>query len=334
MQGEVEAKLAQDFLKLVTLAIEPHLLSHEGRLSHYEDLYSAAQQILQDETTEVTNPVIGKFVEAIKASSAFLHLNYESSVDGNRFATLVQHSTILIQSVVCHRLTDGVKLAGLELISEMAKATGSLDIISLNHDLLIEEELKRTGTTYTDGFNTPQVGMTQFSGAWEESLATVRLYKLHGSINWHLIREVDLDMVCRIDTTLSDCRNRDGQRINPLTTTPLFLTGTGVKEQEYGVSLFGDIFFGLHECLKRHHTLICCGYGWSDKGINIRLEQWLRNERRNKVVILHNDPNVELSELKFWRNRWDRFIKAGKIEVIPKWLTECMVGDLETLIKD
>jgi hypothetical protein len=109
----------------------------------------------------------------------------------------------------------------------------------------------------------------------------------------------------------------------------MFLTGTTVKEQAYGVSLFGEFFAAFHDYLNAHHTLICCGYGWADKGINIRLHQWLRNAEANRVVILHNDPEDILAHRRFWRFKWDRFEKAAKIIVIKKWLNECSLTDLE-----
>jgi hypothetical protein len=182
-RGEAEADQAQDFLKIVQSAIEDHLSTREGRPVNYEDLFSAAKQIFEDEAAEITNPLLAGSIATIKASSAYLYNRYSGAFDDNRFATLAKDSTDLIQSVVCQRLTAGIERQGLGIISAAAKAFGHVDVFSLNHDLLIEEELKQTQTTFTDGFGKRNGEMTEFSWAWDRSKAKVHLFKLHGSIN-------------------------------------------------------------------------------------------------------------------------------------------------------
>jgi hypothetical protein len=70
-------------------------------------------------------------------------------------------------------------------------------------------------------------------------------------------------------------------RLGLLDPKPLFLTGTTVKEQLYGVSLVCELFAEFRTRLRDHHKLVCCGYGWSDKGINIRLRQLLYDAPQN-----------------------------------------------------
>jgi hypothetical protein len=116
--------------------------------------------------------------------------------------------------------------------------------------------------------------------------------------------------------------------LNPV---PLFLTGATGKERIYGVGFVGEFFIQFHSRLASYHTLICCGYGWADKGINNRLNQWLFNSTENRIVILHKGPVDELKRKRFWSqgNRWAQFEQAGKIVVVPQWLSDCSLNDLE-----
>jgi hypothetical protein len=75
-------------------------LAREGRLPNYEDLFSAALQIFEDETAAITNPLLSESIASIKGASTHLHSRYSKECDGNRFASLALYSTHLIQSVV------------------------------------------------------------------------------------------------------------------------------------------------------------------------------------------------------------------------------------------
>ena len=327
------ADQAQDFLKIIFWQIRDHLLAKEKREPNYEDLFSAARQLFEDETAEITNPMLEGSIEAVRLMSAYLYNRYPDEW-GNRFATLADHSTDLTQSVVAQMLRANVQRKDLEKISELAKAVGHLDIFTLNHDLLVEEELASAKVKFSDGFGKTNGGMTEFSWDWNTAQAKVDLFKLHGSINWHIVREPKQDIACRIDNDFESCRNRKGKLIRTLTTTPLFLTGTIVKERAYGQALFGDLFRKFHDVLEQHRTLICCGYGWSDKGINTRLDQWLRNGRENRLVILHAQRGEPLEKKSFWINRWDAQHKAKKVVVIEKWLPQVKIDQLAKFITD
>src|SRR5947209_6767543 len=78
-----DAKRSQDFLWIIKDQIDSHLLAREGRTCHYEDLFSSVHQIVQDEKAEVTNPLIARSVEWIKASSSHLYVGRPSHIDAN-----------------------------------------------------------------------------------------------------------------------------------------------------------------------------------------------------------------------------------------------------------
>jgi hypothetical protein len=320
---------AQEFLRAVQRHIEPLVAARESRAVHYEDLYAVALQIFQDETREIPNPLIAEGLAAIKQATAALHEGQDDHVAGNPFASLADRAINLIQWAVYYGLAAAKGPKGMEVISDVARAVGNLDVFSLNHDRLIEAQLKAKGVEFADGFGEQRDGYRIFNSAWCRDALAVRLLKLHGSVNWYLCRFKEWDQFAAFDQDAWHCKDLDGRWVDPLDVKPMFLSGTTVKEQAYGVGLFGDIFTEFRDLLSRHRTLVCCGYGWGDKGINIRLNQWLRNAPENKIVILHHGPLEEITRRRFWGFRWADYVATGKVQVVPKWLSECRLVDME-----
>lgn len=324
-----EAERAQEFLRILAAQISPHLRSREERDTNYEDLYAAALQIVWDETYEIVNPLIAESTALVRAATEHLFRNQRPHLDQNAFASLAERATDLVQWTVFHELARASKPVAMETISEVAGATDDLDIFSLNHDLLIELELERNGIAFADGFGDAWGDARRFNWSWNEAGTKVRLYKLHGSVDWYFFRSQVLDQFGKIRGDPEHCRDENGKRLSLLTPEPRFLTGTTVKEQSYGTGLTGELFTEFRKRLADHETLMCCGYGWGDKGINIRLNQWLRDRAENKIVILHKGSVDDIKQRRFWFFRWDDYARAGKVLVFPHWLSECSLADLE-----
>ena len=65
----------------------------------------------------------------------------------------------------------------------------SVDLFTLNHDLVIERHLEGYGIKYTDGFGPAENGVRYWSPAtFKQPDLNVRLLKLHGSVNWFLFK--------------------------------------------------------------------------------------------------------------------------------------------------
>lgn len=328
-----EAERAQEFLRVLNAEIAHHLRDREDRKPNYEDLYGAAVQIVWDETAEIVNPLIAASTAAIRGKTEHLFRNQRAHIDKNAFASLAERASDLVQWVVYHELAQVRKPVGLNAISSVARTTDELDIFSVNHDLLIEGELKRAGIAFADGFNDPWGDALRFNWSWNQPETNVRLYKLHGSIDWYLFRsKSNVDQFGKIRGDPEHCRDEDGNKLSLLQPQPRFLTGTIVKEQSYVVTVTGECFAELRSRLANHRRLICCGYGWGDKGINVRINQWLRDARENKLVILYKGAADELKAKRFWFFRWDDYERAGKVMLVPHWLSDCTVADLEPFL--
>lgn len=332
-KSEGIAAQAQHLIRILHDQIKEHLFNQERRLPNYEDYFSCLKQIVQDETCEIVNPLIAKNAEALKSAAASLYLNIRAHIGDNRFASLAERASDLIQCIVSYALGSVELPVDLELFTEVARGYGSVDIFSLNHDLLIEKQFEIEGIPYVDGFGEPYGDAKLFNRSWEKAASGVHLYKLHGSVDWYLFRfkSRGVDQYAKLRKDPNHSQDASGEFLDPLEIVPSFLTGTTVKEQEYGYSLYGELFEQFHNRLKNCDTLFCSGYGWGDKGINIRINQWLRDKPQNKAIILHGKAEDNLSQKRFWYFKWANYKQAGKVIHLPKWFSECTIDELRKL---
>jgi len=328
-----ESSRAQEFLHRLKARIDPHLLRRYGndRGANYEDLYAAALQIYQDETSELVNPMLSESIVAVRHDAAGLYQDCQMSDGRSGFEVLLVDSMRLIQWTVIHGLTGVGFPVGLQSLSSMARATGNIDLFTLNHDLLIERELDRACVPFADGFGEKDGDVAWFDDSWDTD-NPVRLYKLHGSLDWYkLACPGGGERFAKALPVPARCQNHDGEQLRRLNSDPLFLSGGVGKDRLYGLGLFGEVFHKFHDELRRHHTLICSGYGWSDKGINSRLWQWLHLGIDRRIVILYNEnEGTDHPKNKpFWLKHWADLMALGKVVLRSQWLDECSQADLE-----
>jgi hypothetical protein len=129
------------------------------------------------------------------------------------------------------------------------------------------------------------------------------------------------------DSNAYHVRDNKDRDVKPADWKAAFLSGTIVKEQRYGYGFWSELFSAFQEYLTHHTHLICCGYGFGDPGVNLRLEQWTRNlPGKNTLVIL--TPETEHAYL---ANKpvWMKQLRAqGRIIFISKFLQNCKIGDI------
>jgi len=324
-----ETRRCQEFLRLVKEEIDPHLKFRDGHESHYEDLYAAVYHLWNDELEEVVSPLIARSGKELRSRSEPIWSKMSPGGTGQAFRDLLRHSLALIQAVVGNELGRSVDPVGLSLISKMARRVDTLDIFTLNHDGLVEKQLKADGVAYTDGFEDKQSGYRIFSPKW--GATPVRILKLHGSLDWSycLFTKKDglrFEQTAIFDVPADKC-SYEGRPIE-VRGDLQFLTGTTVKENSYGYDIIGDLFIKFRELSSEHRTMVFCGYGWGDKGINIRINQWLRDQPINKAVILHRDDPRFVMDKRFWQTRWAKYQATGKVKILPHWLPDCGEDEL------
>lgn len=170
-----------------------------------------------------------------------------------------------------------------------------VDIFSLNHDLLIENLLRTNWLQHegiSDGFHSyrsPYYGELEFDGQkydcrLEEYKAyyntAIRLYKLHGSLDYLLFKRCDSngyfwnDKMIKvpygidINKTKKQNNHRLGYIEDRIEYSHDFLSGTLSKIHHYNDSFYKKLFNRFRLNLEKAECLIIIGYGGRDLGIN------------------------------------------------------------------
>jgi len=328
------ANKAQEFLRVLKRHIDPYLREREQRESNYEDLYFAALQIWEDLWGEYTNPMLSGSIMRIRKAAAGLYCDYATRKGDDGFAQLALRAADLTQWAVFHKVHGVTGPVGLGVISQVAEHVRDLDIFTLNHDSLVESELNEQKIPFADGFACGPGALREFDGMWDKPGRRVRLFKLHGSVGWYEFtfpkhhRTPNHRAFAAVEGDPDHSVGPGRKHLDLVKPQPMFLTGTTVKERRYGIGLTGAIFAKFVSRLAGHRTLICCGYGWGDKGINIRLDEWLQARPGNKIVILQEKDIDKVQHSGFWVGRWSRYLRAGKVKVVKKWLCGCRLADV------
>jgi hypothetical protein len=147
----------QSFLKLLKSRADRYAALKSALLASYEDLYFICEQIDNEESGEIVNPVVQPFVEQLRAEVLPLCHPFDPPLGhiSINLKTLARQSLSFMESVVESMVATSSPPKGLNLISELARESDlELTIASLNHDTLIERIFEKEGILFTDGFGT------------------------------------------------------------------------------------------------------------------------------------------------------------------------------------
>jgi hypothetical protein len=137
-----------------------------------------------------------------------------------------------IESIVTETLRQRY-IAGLDLIRELAQSTDieQLNIVTLNHDTLVEQFLLTNGIEFADGFG-ERDGDVRWSDdkVYADPDRHVRLFKLHGSIEWYLFQhEGRFRAAIFQGPDIAKATNGAGKPLLSQTATPSFLSGINTR---------------------------------------------------------------------------------------------------------
>jgi hypothetical protein len=114
---------------------------------------------------------------------------------------------------------------------------------------------------------------------------------------------------------------------------PLFLTGIGNKIASYNTGIFAEMFFRFHETLKSTDTIVMSGYGWGDRGVNVRLVDWLFASPAHRLIVLHENPDEFLTRLTPLTFRREWLVQQSRLVEIRKWLKDVTLGELDAVLR-
>ncbi|MGH7969522.1 MAG: hypothetical protein ACREIC_12415 [Limisphaerales bacterium] len=314
-------EILQKFLSLLAPSADRcHPL--DGQKGNYEDLYFLAEQIADNARGQVDNPAIHPFVSQLKEQV--------STLTNQPLGQIADLACSFIRSVVAQRLASPPQIQGLDLIESLARSRDfeRVDIVTLNHDVLIEDFLHQKEIPFVDGFTGPDGNVRYFDPDLFESATKVRLFKLHGSINWYRFRlehgnpfSDRFGIIAGIDA--QEAPDSQGTLTNQIDVLPWIIAGTHAKAVQYSFGIHADMHFWFHRLLREHNAMAMSGYGWSDRVINGRLMEWLHSGIQPRLILMHKHPGelAQFSKSKLW-DRYQPLVKAGRIIPIPKWMQD------------
>lgn len=328
-------------LRLLRNHVDQHLALYGENEASYEDIYYLGQQLLDSLQGEYDNPGLLPWLLDLRAKLATLDSDVDPffKLEGSKpwhergpLTDLVRRCLDHIQESVASQLAPTGKKEGLGLLDELlaSSTSGPLNIVTLNHDTLLECFLE--GKTVIDGFRpfTTEADVFDPTCFDSETPSEVRLLKLHGSIDWFRYQgPAGRDLALRVRSgDPSHVKNESGTDLRP-PTQRLLLAGTTNKELAYGAGIFLELMFQFHRVLKGTRLLVVSGYGFGDKGINNRIWAWLDAHPENKLMVLHEDVESLHQRAKAsLAENYRRHRESKKFAYVGHWLCNCTLDIL------
>ena len=195
----------------------------------------------------------------------------------------------------------------LKIIIDLCKSPiGNItDIFTLNHDTIIEDLLNDAKLSYIDGFGEKNGDLRKWkptlfdqcaTPSWcpYQSRGTLRLLKLHGSLDWRIFFNTTTNkQLVAIYIGLHEIEYGFGTQIideNKIQYEelhgPQFLIGSTNKLSEYLHVQYWDMFERFRKYLRENDNLIVAGYSFGDDAINGQILEWLMNEDNKRLIVI------------------------------------------------
>ncbi len=286
-----EREKIEHFLRWLKSIAESRYSKESGRQVNYEDLVYLTTQIRDDLLDEYENPALAPLIHCARKSL----LVFCSVCDGepDSLARLAGQTLEYITEVIIRMLgKNPEQLEHLRLFRDAAvdHKFGEFSLFTLNHDCLLEKFFFSENLDVIDGFNKENdLGIRIWNPEnfddtpVHSSKPTVRLFKLHGSIDWRRFRPLKTNrknpwseeyVGIRSNVLLIDTKDEKGRKHEEFDRS-LFLMGSFNKMQGYLNHVFLELHYRFHRTLATASRLVVCGYGFGDKGINNRITDWM-----------------------------------------------------------
>lgn len=178
---------------------------------------------------------------------------------------------------------DAAKIAYLARLNDFKAIAESVDVFSLNYDLCIERAFTENGYTIVNGFTENGWTPSEFNSS------DMRLFKLHGSLDWV---EDEVHGICSVSMprhTYAD--DFEGQK------PPLLIFGTDAKVT--GKEPFLTLLHSFSSRLHDSDVLIVVGYSFQDDYLNEIIEQRMNRNTRLKIIVVSREANDRVRRVNF-----------------------------------
>ncbi len=260
----------------------------------------------------------------------------ESLLGSYTLLDFTSKAKVLIESAVetSLKISRSKPVVGFSLLEALISDNdiGRINIITLNHDTLVERVLESKSLDYADGFGDLDGQVRWYEPSTLKSTEKqVALVKLHGSIDWHLLERPDgrhQYAIPQIDD-VEHCHDGKGNLLTKLGGRAIFLSGRS-KELTYNYGLFADMYDVLTESMRKTDTILMSGFGWSDVGVSYRLRTWLRRDPNRKIILLHENPeDIRLNSNGLPSQEFDKFQERNQLVLIRKWFCDSQINDFD-----
>lgn len=332
-------------LRRLRMEIEKYFLYDFSLDVNYEDLYYLCSQIHDSTLGEYENPLVGPFLQEISPDVDRIRtLTLGGNLESWEEIRLFSEAMYYIRDVTWRLLQlVPTQLDYLGLIRELCMDADieRVDLLSLNHDTLLEEFLADSGIEFADGFGEPAEEVRY----WQEGLlagsdAKVRLLKLHGSIDWfkyppNAMTSGPEAVGMPLTDDIWHTKNPSGEMQTPYGGRPVLLAGTFNKMLEYTSSIYADLHCQFRESIRAGSRLVISGYGFGDKGVNSQIVEWMYQAESNTICLIHPDPSACRRKSRgVILKHWDKWLSAGRLKIVEGGIGDANWEDIKRLILD
>lgn len=327
------------FLKGLKSEIDSYYLHQQGHSTNYEDLYYVASQIEDSESGNYDNPTIKPLIDKILPEIQPLFQGTENgSIHEWQLHTLAMEATHYIHDVVWHLLDkEPSRTNHLDCLIDACKddQMSHVDIFTLNHDTVIEQCLSHNGIQVndkvTDGFGEPLNNVRHWEpDLFENESFNVRLFKLHGSLNWFRHRPDGGDWRNEFVGIFLDKNFCPTETIDR---RPMLLAGTFNKMFQYTRGIYADLYCHFYRSLPHFQRLVVSGYSFGDKGINTRIAEWIYSAPDRRILLIDPEPEkLKLSARGAISNKWDEWIDQRKLTILKKGIEDTLWNEIRDIL--
>lgn len=245
-----------------------------GRAVNIEQLVIAAEELTQRNQ----NPL------AAYAAGWHARIDELEQLDKNILRSFVEFA----YSCLAEELTlkDAKKASYIEGLKDLCVEGHQLDVFTLNYDLCVETALTAAGVKFTNGFDC--------NGVWSpnefDEPALVRLFKLHGSLDWI---DDEIYGLC----SLQYPRHEIAQDVRSDDARPNLIFGTMHKLSAR--EPFLTLAYHFSQCVQKTNVLAVVGYSFGDEHVNQIIEQGMKKNGALRLIVVSPSAAERVKQVKF-----------------------------------